>query len=149
MREDSLSFHSKDSLLNSANMAEMNEYSQKLSDYLTNAHSKKKKLSESSRSSASSKALITDTFVQKTINQNTQNNSATGAAQLLSAKIAMNRKRNDSNQKNRDSLMIFAQTGQIEANQKILRTISEFHKAMKELSRHYWNCFPLSLSQAQ
>eukprot|EP01084_Bolivina_argentea_P137545 242256_1 len=140
--QDQSAYWGKDLLLDDNELDEMNEYSIKLCDYFDLVEKQKKKLYEQEV-----KTLISLRYVQTTLLMNTENNFATGGANLLSEKIIENRRKNNIGVEcecEEEVFMIFTQHKEIKANSKIMEKISEFLKPMKELVRHYWHCFPLN-----
>lgn len=127
-------------LLTEGELKQMNCFAKQLNDYMGLVMNKKKKLCQQDVGNICSRQ-----YVMSTLQSNTRNNLATTNANLASEGIE-NRKRHDSskNNKNRkkEVLMIYTQNRSVKANPKILEQLLVFQKSMKELARHYWNCFP-------
>ena len=118
----------------------MNSYSKALSDYFNLVEKNKPKLAAIY---TQSDKVIPKRYVSSIIRANTTNNLAGGGANLASQQIESNKRGTMQVKHDRKgALMIYTQQGQVKANQKILDQLITFQRSMKELARHYWNCFP-------
>ena len=144
-------------LLTEKELNHMNQVAKQLNDYMGLVAKKKRKLCEQEVQN-----ICRGAYINNTIASNTKNNSATGNANLASQRIE-NRKKHDSNNNDNDNdnskrnnknkkkqtLMIYTQSREVKANPKILDQLTVFQKSMKELARHYWNCFPANHQRLQ
>lgn len=132
-------------LLNEGELHRINQVADRLHGYFGLVKDQKKKLCE-----LDVRNVIPKLHVVNTIITNTKNNAAAGSANLASQRIENRKKHNydsnnnkgNNNLNKKEALMIYTQNREVKANSKILEQLVIFQKSMKELARHYWNCFP-------